>query len=82
MRNAVAVKYSKELPAPIIIAKGKDELAKKITELAKKFNIDIIRNDELAESLIELNIGDFIPEEFYEIMAQIIIFVKKLDKES
>ncbi len=78
MKKAVAVKYSKELPAPFVVARGKGELAKKLLEIAKANNIEIIENRDLAESLITLDIDDFIPEEFYEIMAQIIIFVKAL----
>ena len=80
MKKAVAVKYSRELPAPFIVAKGKGELAGKLLKIAREHNIEIIENRDLTESLIKLDIDDFIPEEFYEIMAQIIIFVRALGK--
>ncbi len=78
MDKAVAVKYSSALPAPMIIAKGKGELANKIIEIANRYDIKLVKDEYLADGLITLDIDAFIPEEFYEIMANILIFVRKL----
>ncbi len=79
MEKAAAVKYYKNLPAPLIIAKGKGELARKIKNIAHSKGIKLVHDEKLAENLIELDVGSFIPEEFYEIIAKILVFVKKLD---
>jgi flagellar biosynthesis protein len=77
MKKAVALKYTFELPAPFIMAKGRGDLAKKIEEIALKNEIPIVKNYELTEGLIDLDLGTFIPEEFYEIIAKILVFVTK-----
>ena len=77
MDKAVALKYTQELPAPFIVAKGKGELARKIKAIADTNGISIVEDQMLAEGLIELELGSFIPEEYYEIIAKIFVFVAK-----
>ncbi|MBN1799306.1 MAG: EscU/YscU/HrcU family type III secretion system export apparatus switch protein [Spirochaetales bacterium] len=77
MDKAVALKYTHELPAPFIIAKGKGELARKIKAIADANGISIVENRILTEGMIELELGSFIPEEYYEIIAKIFVFVAK-----
>ena len=79
MEKAVAIKYNESLPAPLIIAKGKGELAKIIKKIAKENRIFIKQDIDLADNLIELEIGSFIPEKYYEIMAQILVFIQKIE---
>lgn len=78
MEKAVAIKYSKNLPAPYILAKGKAKLAQMIRQIAKDHDITIMNMPQLTDELIELDIGSLIPEEYYEIIAQILIFVFNL----
>jgi len=80
MDKAIAIKYNESLPAPLIIAKGKGELAKKIKKIAKENRIVIKQDINLADNLIELEIGSFIPEKYYEIMAQILVFIKMIER--
>ncbi len=75
MEKAVALKYTRELPAPFIIAKGKGDLARKIRTIADANGISIVENHMLTEGLIELELGSLIPEEYYEIIAKIFVFV-------
>ncbi len=82
LKKAVAVKYISEFPAPFIIAKGKDQLAKKIIHIARDNNIGIIKEEILAERLIDFTVGDFIPEEVYEIVAEILAFVYRTQKKT
>ena len=77
MDKAVALKYTSELPAPFIVAKGKGELARKIKAIADANGIAIVENPMVTEGMIELELGSFIPEEFYEIIAKIFVFVAK-----
>ncbi len=80
MDKAIAIKYNESLPAPLIIAKGKGELAKKIKKIANENRIVIKQDINLADNLIELEIGSFIPEKYYEIMAQILVFIKMIER--
>lgn len=78
---AVAIKYdSKIMNAPIVLAKGKSFYARKIKEIARKYNVPIFENKELARALNKLNIGEEVPEELYEEVAQILNFVYHLKK--
>ena len=74
-KKAVALKYNTDLPAPFVLAKGKNSAAEKLLSIAKANNIHIMHEDELAERLFWVETGDFIPEEIYEIVAEILAYV-------
>ncbi len=78
MDKAVAIKYDETLPAPFILARGRGELAKVITAIARKHRIDVLPMNELTEGLIEMDVGALIPEQYYEIVAELLVFVKGL----
>jgi flagellar biosynthesis protein len=82
VEKAVAVRYNLTTPAPFIVASGKGELAKKIMTIASEYKIKLLKMPELADNLMELDVGSLIPEEYYEIMAQILIFVKELGRKA
>lgn len=76
---AVAIQYDpKNMNAPQVIAKGERLIAEKIKEIAKEYKIPIMRNVPLAHSLMELEIGEEIPEKLYEAVAEVLNFVYKL----
>jgi flagellar biosynthesis protein len=77
---AVALKYNPTDRAPRVIAKGKNYIADKIVKIGKEENIYIHKEDELARSLYNLEIGTEIPEEYYTVVAEILAFVFYLDK--
>lgn len=77
---AVALKYNPTDNAPRVIAKGKNYIADKIVKRGKEENIYIHKEDELARSLYNLEIGTEIPEEYYTVVAEILAFVFYLDK--
>lgn len=74
---AVAVKYDREhSEAPIVVAKGADYLAQKIKEIAKDSNIEIVENKPLARMLYyNVEIGDEIPQELYQTVAEVLAYV-------
>lgn len=79
---AIAIKYNKqEMNAPEIVAKGQRLYAEFIRNLAEEHNIPIVRNIPLAWSLIELEIGDEIPEKLYLAVAEILTFVYRMKEE-
>ncbi len=80
IKTAVALEYNPEDDAPRVIASGKGKLAEKIIETAKENDVPIHEDDKLANTLSKLEIGDMIPPELYEVVAEILIFVDSMDK--
>ncbi|GAB3067251.1 flagellar biosynthesis protein FlhB [Virgibacillus ainsalahensis] len=78
---AIAIKYDEEkAAAPYILAKGTDQIALKIKEIAKKNNVVTVENRPLARSLYSaLEIGDIIPEQFYQAVAEILAYVYRIE---
>ncbi len=77
-KRAVALKYKIEEHAPRIIAKGTDRLAELILKIARENGIHIEENPILSQTLMQFDVGEYIPEEIYEVVAQILAFVYKL----
>ncbi|MBR4083796.1 MAG: EscU/YscU/HrcU family type III secretion system export apparatus switch protein [Lachnospiraceae bacterium] len=79
-KQAIALSYDPEEDAPKVIASGRGQLAEKIIEKAKEHDVPIHRDDKLADTLSRLEIGDMIPPELYEVVAEILVFVDAMDK--
>ncbi len=79
-KQAIALAYDPSEDAPKVIASGKGILAEKIIEKAKESDVPIHRDDKLADTLSRLDIGDMIPPELYEVVAEILVFVDAMDK--
>lgn len=77
---AVAMEWKRErMPAPMVVAKGQDHIAARIREIATEHNIPLIENKPLARALYqEVEIGDVIPEQYYEVMAVILAQVYRM----
>ncbi len=80
VRQAIALEYNPSEDAPRVIASGRGILAEKIIEKAKEAAVPVHRDDKLADTLSRLEIGDMIPPELYEVVAEILIFVDSMDK--
>lgn len=79
-KQAIALSYDPDEEAPRVLASGKGALAERIIDKAKDAKIPVHRDDLLAETLSRLEIGDMIPPELYEVVAEIIVFVDAMDK--
>lgn len=80
MKQAIALEYDPKNDAPTVIASGKGQLASRIIDAAKEYKIPIHKDNSLAETLSRLDIGDSIPPELYEVVAEILVFVDTMDK--
>lgn len=78
--TAVAVAYEPGEGAPKILATGKGELAEKIIEKAKENDVPLYKDNKLADTLSRLKIGDAIPPELYDVVAEILVFVDDMDR--
>lgn len=79
-KTAVALSYEGGDNAPRILATGKGELAEKIIEKAKESDVPLYKDNKLADTLSKLKIGDSIPPELYEVVAEILVFVDDMDR--
>ena len=80
VKTAVAVAYEPGDKAPKILASGKGEVAEKIIAKAKENDVPFYKDNKLAETLSKLEIGDAIPPELYEVVAEILVFVDDMDE--
>lgn len=72
-RQAIALTYDGK-NAPILSAKGDEELAEAILAIAREYEVPIYENAELVSLLARLELGDAIPEQLYRCIAEIIAF--------
>lgn len=79
---AIAIKYDEnKASAPYVIAKGVDHIAFKIKEIAKANHVVTVENRPLARSLYaSVEIGEAIPEEFYQAVAEVLAYVYRMEK--
>ena len=79
-KKAIALEYDPEDIAPRVLATGQGLIAEKIIEKAGEENIPIHKDEQLAKTLSKLEVGDAIPPELYEVVAEILVFVDAMDK--
>jgi flagellar biosynthetic protein FlhB len=76
---SVALKYDGTSAAPQVVAKGKDLLAFRIREIAAEHDVPVIPDPPLARSLhASVEVGQQIPEELFEAVAQILAYVYRV----
>src|SRR5580704_1729985 len=76
---AVVLSYDGSHPAPIVVAKGQDLVAKQIRRIAEESGVPIVPDPPLARSLHKsVEIGQMIPAELYAAVAQVLAFVYRL----
>ena len=76
---AVALKYDGNLPAPIVVAKGKNLVAAQIRRIATENNVPIVPDPPLARSLHAMvSVDRMIPAELFAAVAQVLAFVYKM----
>ena len=78
-KTAVALEYVPGEAAPQIIATGKGHVAEKIIETAKETDVPIHEDAKLAKTLSGLEIGDYIPEELYGVVAEVLVMVDRAE---
>ncbi|MCI7595517.1 MAG: EscU/YscU/HrcU family type III secretion system export apparatus switch protein [Lachnospiraceae bacterium] len=80
LKQAIALEYDPNEDAPKVVASGRGILAEKIINRAREAEIPIHQDDRLADTLSRLDIGEMIPPELYEVVAEILVFVDAMDK--
>lgn len=76
---AVALQYSKGMPAPRVAAKGQDLVARRIKDIARDAHVPIVENRPLARALYaSTEVGDLVPAELYQAVAEVLAYVYRL----
>jgi flagellar biosynthesis protein FlhB len=77
---AIAMKYDgANMAAPVVVAKGVDEVAMRIREVATEHDVPIVENPPLARALFAaVEIDEQIPEEHYKAVAEVISYIYRL----
>jgi flagellar biosynthetic protein FlhB len=76
---AVALRYNPAEGAPVVVAKGYDDVAQHIKRLAKEFGVPTVENVPLARGLADkVRVGRVIPMDFYAAVAEVLAFVYRL----
>lgn len=77
---AVAIQYDVEnMQAPLVIAKGIDDVAQRIKEKARLHDVILVENRVLAQTLYKtVEIGDSIPEDLFQAIAEVLAYVYRL----
>lgn len=78
---AVALKYDQDKDAaPRVVAKGMRLRAEQIRALAKDHGVPVMRNVGLANALFRVEVGEEVPEDLYDAVAEVLTFVFSLQQ--
>jgi len=70
---AVALEYRKEMPSPMVSAKGVDNIAAQIRKLAEEHGVPMVENRPLAQALYkEIDVGEHIPASYFAVVSSIL----------
>lgn len=79
-KYAAALKYQQgETGAPEVVALGRGKVAEKIIALAEESGVPVHENPELAYALSSLRVGQEIPVELYQAVAEVLSFILLVD---
>jgi flagellar biosynthesis protein len=80
-RKAAALKYEREKgEAPKVVASGRGVVADRIIEKAKEFDVPFFKNETLANSLLDIDVGENIPPKLYKTVAEVFIWLLSSEK--
>jgi flagellar biosynthesis protein len=82
-RKAAALKYQQgKDSSPQVVASGKGVVADKIIEKAREFDVPFFKNEALANSLLDVNVGENIPPKLYKAVAEVFIWLLNSEKDA
>lgn len=78
---AAVIRYDAEHDqVPKVVAHGKGQIAQKIIDMAKTNGIPLQENPMLVENLIDMDLGDNIPPQLYQAVAEILLLLEEVEK--
>jgi flagellar biosynthesis protein len=80
-QKAVALRYEHGRDrAPSVVAKGRGQIARKIVELAQSHDVPLVEDRRLVRMLEVLDVDTEIPDALYHAVAEVLVFVYRLDQ--
>lgn len=80
---ATALKYDTSHDrAPKVVAKGMGLIADNILKKAEEHDIPVYEDETLANQLYNLSLGEEIPPEMYNVVAEVLVFIAKMDTQA
>ncbi len=80
--KAAALKYSAARnAAPKVIATGRGEIALKIIEKAKAYDVPLFRNEALADALLRQEVGSEIDPQLFQAVAEVFVWLMRTEEE-
>jgi flagellar biosynthesis protein len=80
-RKAAALSYERQRDrAPKVVAKGRGAVAERIVAVAREHAVPVRADPDLAQMLDALEINSEIPPELYRAVAEVLVFVYRLQK--
>lgn len=81
LEKAVAILYdSQTSSSPKVVATGKGEIARRIIKTAQEAGVHIQEDANLVELLSKVDLGEEIPAELYQTVAEVLAFVYKVNE--
>lgn len=80
--KAVAIRYRPDLPAPFVLAKGRGHLAERIRRVAESAGVPVREEALSTELLYSIDVGEYISEDLYELVARLLVFAYRVESES
>jgi flagellar biosynthesis protein len=78
--TAVALRYIPSQPAPFLSAKASGRSARRLEEIAREAGVPVLEDEALVRVLYPLDLGEFVPEDCFEIVAKAFAFVKTIEE--
>jgi flagellar biosynthesis protein len=80
-QKAVALRYEQGRDrAPTLVAKGRGKMAERIVALAEAYDVPLVEDRSLVETLENLDLDTEIPEALYRAVAEVLVFVYRMDR--
>ena len=80
-KKAAALQYDHARGgAPRVVAKGRGKMAERIVEMAQKNNVPLVEDRNLVQMLETLELNTEIPTELYQAVAEVLVFVYRMNQ--
>lgn len=79
--SAAVVRYDEGADAaPTVVAQGTGEIARQLIAMAQKNDIPIQENSSLVQNLLDMDLGENIPPQLYNVMAEIFLLLEEIER--
>lgn len=80
-KKAIALSYEQSMDAPHVVAKGTGIVAERILEIALASGVPVHEDPALLSLLSALNIEEQIPEDVYQVIAELFVFLYQMEQD-